>query len=108
MGGTSESKNTQNSTTNPWEPAQPLLNGILGQAQGQLGNTAPTGTETGAINSIESNAANAPNYSAGMNANVASLVNGGGALNQAGNINQNYKDYYSAMNPLASNTNYDP
>jgi hypothetical protein len=108
MGGTSTQQQTQNSTTNPWEPAKPLLQGILGQVQGQLGNTGATGAETGAINSIENNAANAPNYTRGLNANVAGLINGGGALNQAGNINQNYKNYYNAMNPLASNTNYDP
>jgi hypothetical protein len=37
-----------------------------------------------------------------------SLLNGGGATDQAGNINQNYQNYYNQTNPLASNTNYNP
>jgi hypothetical protein len=36
------------------------------------------------------------------------MLNGGGALNQAGAINQNYLDYQKATQPLASNTNYNP
>jgi hypothetical protein len=39
MGGESKSTQTQNSTTNPWEAAQPALTGILGQVSGQISAT---------------------------------------------------------------------
>jgi hypothetical protein len=37
-----------------------------------------------------------------------SLLNGGGATDQAGAVNQNYQRYQDQTNPLASNTNYNP
>ena len=46
MGGTSKTETTQQSQTSPWAPAQPLLNGILVQLQGGMGNTGLTGAET--------------------------------------------------------------
>jgi hypothetical protein len=108
MGGQSSSTQTQSSTTAPWTAAQPALTGLLGGLQGQLGNTGVTGAETGALNTIENNAANTPNYTSGINSYVQSLLGGGGANNQAGNVNQNYQNYAAQTNPLASNTNYDP
>ena len=106
MGGESKQSQTQESTTNPWAKAQPALEGILSQLQGQLGNTGITGAETNALNSI---AANGQNPNAAQIGNVAtSLLNGGGANDQAGMINDAYKTYQQQVNPLASNTNYDP
>lgn len=108
MGGTSETKQTQNSTTNPWEPAQPLLNGILGQLQSGLGNTGLTGNENAAINTLSANAGNASRFAPQIDSFAKSLFAGGGANDQAGNVNQNYLNYRNATQPLASNTNYNP
>ena len=108
MGGQSSTQQTQNSTTNPWAPAQPLLNGILGQLGGQLNNTGLTGAETGAINTLEQNAGTANQYAPAIQGYATNLLNGGGALNQQGAVNQNYQDYLKATQPLASNTNYNP
>lgn len=109
MGGTSTTAQTQNSTTAPWAAAQPALSGLLGGVQSNLGNTALTGTESGALNSIENNSNNASaQYAPQIGANATSLLNGGGAMNQAGAVNQNYQNYYNQTNPLASNTNYNP
>lgn len=106
MGGESKQSQTQESTTNPWAPSQGFLTGILGQLNGQLGNTGITGAETSAINSI---AANGQNPNAGQINSVAQgLLNGGGANDQAGLISNVYQNYQQQMNPLASNTNYDP
>jgi len=106
MGGESKTSQTQESTTNPWAKAQPALEGILGQLQTQLGNTGITGAETNAINSI---ASNGQNQNAGQIASAAtSFLNGGGANDQAGMINNAYSTYQQQVNPLASNTNYDP
>lgn len=108
MGGESKSTTTQQSQTAPWEAAQPTLQGILGQVQTGLGNTGLTGAETGAINSVEANAAKGNPYAPQIGQYATDLFNGGGATNQAGAVNQNYQDYLKATNPLANNTNYDP
>jgi hypothetical protein len=108
MGGTSQSSQTQNSTTNPWAPAQPALQGILGQVQQGLGNTGVTGNENNALNTLTQNAGNASQFAPQITANAGNLLNGGGANNQAGAVNQAYLNYFNQTNPLASNTNYDP
>lgn len=109
MGGESKQTQTQQSTTNPWEAAQPALKGILSQLQGNLGNTGVTGAENAALTTGVNNATSfSDRFAPVMTNNAAELLSGGGALNQAGAVNQNYKDYYNATNPLASNTNYNP
>lgn len=109
MGGESKSTTTQQSQTAPWQAAQPLLGGILGQLNTGLSNTGITGGESNALNTIESNANNATTqYAPAIQNYATSLLGGGGALNQAGNVNQNYLDYAKATQPLASNTNYNP
>ena len=105
MGG--ESKSTTNSSqsfasqSNPWEPSQGLLTGILGQLRGQLGNTGITANETNALNAYQ-----------GMNPQfldyAKNLLSGGGALDQAGNVQAGYDRFVNQTNPLASNTNYNP
>jgi hypothetical protein len=108
MGGQSTSTNTQSSTTAPWAAAQPAVTGILDKLNGYLPQSGITGTQTGALNQIEQNAAGTQQFNPQIQGYTGSLLNGGGALNQAGNVNQNYQDYQKAMQPLASNTNYDP
>lgn len=108
MGGQSTSTQTQQSQTAPWEAAQPMLQNILGQINGMLPNTGLNTSQTGAINQLSQNG-QAGNPYAPQVGNVAStLLNGGGATNQAGAVNQNYLDYQRAMQPLASNTDYNP
>jgi hypothetical protein len=101
MGGESKQSATQNSTTNPWEPATPALKGILGQLQGNLGNTGLTGAETGALDAMGNNAATANRYAPQIGANATELLGGGGAMNQAGNVNKNYEDYQRRLNGTA-------
>ncbi len=105
MGGESKSTQTQNSTTNPWAPAQPALQGILQQLQGNLGNTSLTGAETGAINTLSANAGNASQYAPQIGANATELLAGGGALNQAGAVNKNYEDYQRRLSATADGSN---
>jgi len=109
MGGESRTTQTQSGTSSPWEPAQPFLRDILGQLQGQLGNTGVTGPENNALNSGVRNANNASATYGPQFANYAqTLLNGGGATDQAGNVNANYQRYVDQTNPLASNLNYNP
>lgn len=108
MGGTSSSTQSQNSTTAPWTAAQPALQGILGQLNGQLGNTGITGASSNALSTIENNANATNQFTPQINRYTGSLLNGGGALDQSGNINSAFQNYTAQTNPLASNTNYDP
>ncbi len=108
MGGTSKQTSTQQSETNPWAPAQSTLTGILGQLNSYLPQTGLTGTQSNALSTIEQNGANVGQYAPAVQNYTSSLLNGGGAMNQAGNINQAYQNYYNQTNPLASNTNYNP
>lgn len=109
MGGTSTSQTTQQSQTAPWQAAQPMLQSIIGQLSGNLGNTGLTGTEGNALNTIENTGnAYAAQYAPQFSNYANSLLSGGGALNQAGNINNAYQQYAAATQPLASNVNYNP
>jgi hypothetical protein len=109
MGGESKKEETQSSTINPWEPAQPALKGILGQLEGNLNNTGITGAETGALDTLVKNAGTATSqYAPQIGEYAKTLLGGGGATDQAGNVNANYNRFVDQTNPLASNMNYDP
>jgi hypothetical protein len=109
MGGTSKTTQTQNTTSNPWEAAQPALTGILSQLTGNLNNTGVTGAESGALSTLQQNGANATSqYAAPIAGFAKNLLSGGGAMDQAGNVNANYQRYVDQTNPLASSTNYNP
>jgi len=109
MGGKSTTSQTQSSTTAPWEAAQPALSGILSQLQGNLGKTGITGAEDKAIDQTVINGANATSQFAPAVTDYAkALLSGGGATDQAGNVNANYQRYVDQTNPLASNVNYNP
>ena len=62
MGGQSTTTQTQQSQTAPWEAAQPMLQGILGQIGSNLNNTGLTSAETGALNTLQANAAQGNPY----------------------------------------------
>jgi hypothetical protein len=110
MGGESKTSSTQSSTTNPWEPAQgPRFTGILGQLNGNLRKTGINGAETGALNTHRAERRKRDGqYAPAVQNYTKLLLSGGGATDQAGNVNQNYQNYYNQTNPLASNTNYNP
>ena len=109
MGGDSSQTQTQQSTTNPWEAAQPALKGILGQLTGNLNNTGVTGAESGALTQLQQNGANATTqYAQPIGDYAKSLLSGGGATDQNPSIQANYDRYVGQTNPLASNTNYNP
>jgi len=108
MGGQSSSTQTQNSTTAPWQDAQPALQGILSQLQSQLGNTGLSSGANNALSTIENNAAGTSQFNPAINSSTASLLAGGGALNQAPMLQSAYNQYGANTSKLANNTNYDP
>jgi hypothetical protein len=105
MDGKSKTEQTQSSTTNPWEPAQPALQGMLSQIQTGLGNTGLTGNETGAINSMVQNAGNASQFAPQITDFAKTLLGGGGATDQAGAVGQNLADYNRRLGATADGAN---
>jgi hypothetical protein len=96
---------TQNSSTSPWAAALPLLSGSGGILD-QLGNlsqnnTNPTPTQTSALQQIESNLTNAPNFNPQVAGSVGSVV-GSGPGSNAGILNSGYNTLQSNLNPIAS------
>jgi hypothetical protein len=102
MGGQSSSTQTQQSQTAPWEAAQPMLRSILGQLSTGLSNTGLTGAETSALNTLQSNAARGNPYAAQIGGYAQSLLSGGGADAQAGNLRDNLGAFRSQLTPYAS------
>jgi hypothetical protein len=104
MGGksTSSTTQTQNSTTTPWAPTQPFLNGILGQLGSGLSNTGLTNAESGALNTTEANAANYGLYSPMISDTVNSFLGGGNAMGQAPAIQANLDAYKALLTPYAN------
>lgn len=108
MGGKSEQTTTQSSQTAPWAAAQPALQGILGQLNGLIPNSGLSSTASGALDQLQQSANQGNPYAGQIDAYTQNLLNGGGANAQAGNIQSGFDAYKAQVNPLASNTNYDP
>lgn len=108
MGGKSSSDTTQSSSSRPWDPALNTTTGLFSRVNSGLDNLGLTGTENTALNTLSSNASQGNPFAGLINGYATNLLNGGGATDQSGNIDQNYQRYAAQTNPLASNTNYDP
>lgn len=102
MGGQSSSTQTQQSQTAPWQAAQPMLQGIIAQLGTGLNNTGLTSAETGALNTLQSNAAQGNPYAGQIVDYARSLLNGGSANAQAGNVQANLGTLQSQLLPYAS------
>lgn len=106
MGGTSNTTQQSSSSLAPYSPASGSINGILGSLGNLSGSAASlTPGQTGAISSIESNAAGTPNYSAPIASGTAGLLNGGGANNNNGAISSNLGLLNSNIGATASGAN---
>lgn len=102
MGGQSSSTQTQQSQTAPWAAAQPMLQSILGQIGTGLNNTGLTSAENRALDQLSQNAANGNPYAGRIDAYTQSLLNGGGANAQAGNVQSNFDALNNRLQPYAS------
>jgi hypothetical protein len=101
MGGQSSSTQTQQSQTAPWQAAQPTLQSILGQVGTGLNNTGLTAAETGALNTLQNNAAQGDPFAGQINGYAQSLLNGGGANAQAANVQGNLGTLQNQLTPYA-------
>ena len=102
MGGTSTSTQTQQSQTAPWAAAQPMLQDMLGQIGTGLGNTGLTSAESSALDTLQNNAAQGNPYAGQIGSYAQSLLSGGGATAQAGNVQDNLASYQNWLTPYAN------
>jgi hypothetical protein len=86
LGNTKQVQDTNQTTTSaPWAAAQPQLQGLLGQTQGQLqlGSNA-TDTQNAALGGLASNAAAGNPYAGGIGLLANNLLSGGGTPDRSG------------------------
>lgn len=104
MGGKSEqtTTTTQDATTAPWEPAQPLLKGILGQLNGYSQNPGVNANENNALNQLSNNAGQGNPYAGRIGSYADSLLAGGGAMDQANNVRGALGTYQQQLTPFAN------
>lgn len=102
MGGTSTSTQTQQSTSAPWEAAQPALQSILGQLNPLIQNSGLNSTESNAISQLSQNAAQGNPYTSQINSLVSNLFNGGGATAQAPALQSGLSNLQSELTPYAN------
>jgi len=102
MGGQSSSTQTQQSQTAPWAASQPMLQNILGQIGSGLNNTGLTSAETGALNTLQGNAAQGNPYAGQIGDYATSLLSGGGANAQAGNVQSDLSTLQNQLTPYAN------
>jgi hypothetical protein len=103
MGGTSTSQQTQSSQTNPWAPAQPELQGMLGQINSNLGSTGLTTGENQALNTLQNNGQNyTTSYAPQIAGYAQNLLSGGGANAQAPNVQNGLSQYQQQLMPYAN------
>jgi hypothetical protein len=101
MGGTSTTSQTQQSQTAPWEAAQPMLQGILGQLGPLVQNSGLSPTESGAISQLSQNAAQGNPYASQIGSFAGNLLSGGGADAQAPNLQSGLSTLRSQLTPYA-------
>jgi hypothetical protein len=102
MGGQSSSTQTQQSQSAPWTAAQPALQTILGQVGAGLNNTGLTTAETSALDTLRNNATSGNPYAGQIDKNAQTLLGGGGATAQAGDVRDNLAAYRDWMMPVAN------
>ena len=102
MGGQSSSTQTQQSQTAPWEAAQPMLQGILGQLSPLIQNSGLNPAESSAISQLSANAAPGNPYAGQISSFASNLLSGGGANAQAPNLQSGLSTLRGELMPYAS------
>ncbi len=102
MGGTSTQQQQQTSTTTPYAPAQGTINDILGKLGSQVPKSDLTATETGALDTLKTNAAGGNPYAGAIGNAATGLLNGGGAQANDAGITSNLADYKGLLTPYAN------
>lgn len=80
----------------------------MGQLQGLIPNIGATSAQTNAINQLTSLGQAGNPYASGTQSAIDNMLRGGGAQTYAPQVQQANQTYQGQVQPLASNTNYDP
>lgn len=99
-GGSPKTTTTTQSKTDPYGPTIGPLNDVIGQLRGQIGNTAPTGNETSALDAMTRNAQAGNPYAGGIAGLAGDLLKGG--TDRTGMVSGAYGDFKSAMSPYTT------
>src|SRR3954452_18857224 len=102
MGGQSSSTQTQQSQTAPWEAAQPMLQGILGQLNPLIQNSGLNPAESSAINQLSANAAQGNPYAGQIGAFAGNMLSGGAANAQSPNLQNGLTTLQAQLTPYAN------
>src|SRR5262245_47869857 len=104
MGGQSSQKQDVNQVTTqaPWAPAQPLLTGVVGQAQGLLPQTGLTPAQNQAFNQLISSYQAGNPYAGAIGGYASNLLGGGGATQYAPQLQAGLNQYQQQLLPYAS------
>ncbi len=101
MGGESKQTQQTNSVSNPWEPAQGALKGILGQLDPLIANSGLSSASSGAIDQLQQSANAGNPYAGQIDQFTQNLLNGGGANGQAGALQGGLDQYKQQMSQYA-------
>jgi hypothetical protein len=106
---TDSSKTTQqsqSSTTNPYAPAQPLVNSLISQ-YGSL-NPGLTANQGGALTNLNNSVSNLPNFGDTATSGVNSIFGNANSAPQVGMLNNAYSTLQGNLGATASGANLDP
>ena len=106
MGGTSKQTTQQQSTSEPWKEAKPMVMGLLDKVGDQFGSTQLTGHELDALNQWQ-NMGSAGNPFAPQMGKVANDLLGGGP-DRTGMVQGAYDDYKRSTESTAAGDYLDP
>lgn len=99
-----QTQQSQSQTQNPWEPTIDPLKNLIGQLNGQMGNTAVTGNEQNALSQLMSAAQNSGQFTQPLQG-VASDIMG---KDYSGYATGAYNDYKNQAQPYLSQSYLDP
>lgn len=97
-----ETNQSQTSQTNPFGPAAGTINALLAKLNSQTNAGDLTGAETGALNSIEGNAAKGNPFSGDISSLAKGLLSGGGAQTNDSAIKGALDNYTGLLEPYAN------
>lgn len=106
MGGSKTETVKQESRSDPWAPAQPLLTDILGKLRPMVGSTGVNPNESAAIAGLRTNAQQ-PNAYGGRVGMLADDLFAGGT-DRTAMVNDAYSNYRTALEPTARGDFVDP
>lgn len=103
MGGNNKTTQTQTTNqttkTNPWERTIPTLDKVTGLIDSQTGNTAPTGNELGALDTLTANAQAGNPYAPQIGSFASDLLGNG---ERTGMVRDAYSGLQAGLSPYTT------